>query len=86
MNDEARGTAENAVEVVLPRYRVAGVPTFAKTMEIAPVIPAARPLADVSPDGALIAKLWTCSQGGCLRQHRIAVEYLLVLGDLRQRG
>ena len=57
-------STENAVESVLAGYGEAVIAALPETIEIAAVIPAARFLAQIAPDRALVPKLGTCHLSG----------------------
>jgi hypothetical protein len=60
--------------------------SLSQTMKLAPVIPAAGFLADVSAKGPLVPELRTCHSRGCLGQGGIALLDLRVLRDLGDGG
>ena len=65
-------SAQDAVVVILPCGRKAGVPSFSETMEFSAIVPAARLLAEIAAKGALVAELGTGGRRCALRKRGIA--------------
>ena len=86
MHDEAVLAAEDAVVRVLALDGVALVPALAQAMEFSPVVPAAGLLAEVAPDGPLVAQLGARHLGGRHRQRPVLRSDDRVAGDFRNGG
>src|SRR5512146_2979158 len=86
MNYDAAGAAEQAVVVVLTGGGETCVSAFAQAVEVATEIPAARTLAEIASDGALVAQLWSGDRMCGFGQHGIAFADCRMRGDLGKRG
>jgi hypothetical protein len=64
MHDEAVLAAEDAVVGVFALDGKALIAAFSQAMEFSPVVPAAGLLAEVAPDGTLVAQLGARHLGG----------------------
>jgi hypothetical protein len=61
MNDIAdMATSKDAVVMIFPILSEALASAFSQAMKFPAVIPTSGFLADVSPEGSLIPKLWAC--------------------------
>ncbi len=71
MDNETILAAENAMVLVFAVYRIAVFSPLAQAVKFAPVVPAARLLAEIAAQGALVADLRTAHGRRPLGQGRI---------------
>ena len=62
MHEETGPAAENGVILILSGHRVAGGAALLEALKVAAEIPAARPLAEIASQGALLPDLRACRQ------------------------
>ncbi len=86
MDDVAHIAAEDAVVLVLAFVGVAEFATLAQTVEVAPVVPASRFLAEIAGDGALVAQLRAGNDLGGIGKGAVAFANIGGLGDLGDGG
>ena len=86
MDDIAQIAAEDAVVLVLTLEGKALLATLSQTVEIAPVVPAARLLAKIPADGSLVAELRAGDGLGCVCEPGVTLRNRGVGSHVRHRG
>jgi hypothetical protein len=87
MRDVTNAAAsQDAVELVFTLVGITAIPAFSQAVELSPVVPAPRLLADVSADGPLVPELTARRFQSPFCKGRITFQDNFIIGHFREGG